>query len=128
MPLSDLKEAGKTFSDTIKESKHASAELRENVKTVRRARFGTLATGFALTFIFAVLGTGVGFYFWCEKRVEEESNYYINLVSGNNEVVFELAKYKRQLILETDADGSKLLGMKNAEGETRKNYGVIKFK
>ena len=128
MPLSDLKEAGKTFSDAINESKHASAELRENVKTVRRARFGTLATGFALTFIFAVLGTWGFFYSRSERRIEEARADYVRMISDNDRILSELAKSKRELFLANDADGSKILGMENAKGETWKKTGVIVFK
>ena len=49
LPLSDLKEAGTTFFDAIKNSEYASAELRDNVKYVRRARFRTLAVAFVLS-------------------------------------------------------------------------------
>ena len=128
MPLSDLKEAGKTFTDAIKESKHASAELRENVKTVRRARFGTIATCAAIVVISIVCGTGSFFYYRSERRIEEARGYYVRMISGNDRIVSELAKSKRELILTTDTDGSKLLGMKNAKGETRNKHGVIVFK
>ena len=128
LPLSDLAEAGETFSEAIRESEHACAELRENVKTVRRARFGTLATGFALTFIFAILGTGWFFYSWSERRIDEARGFYIRMISGNNRIVSELAKSKRELILQHEKDGSKLLAIEKATGETRNNHGIIKFK
>ena len=128
LPLSDLAEADETFSEAIRESNHASEELRENVKEVRRARFGTLAVGFALTFIFAILGTGGYFYSWSERRIDEMRSYYIREISGNNRIVEELAKSKRMLIFETDTDGTKILAMKNAKGHTSNNHGVIEFK
>jgi len=128
MPLSDLKEAGKTFSAAVKNSEQASAELRTNVKYIRQARFRTLATGFALTFIFAILGTAGIFYSWSERRIDEARTYYIRQISGNNEVVSELAKHKRTLIWNIHDDGSRLLGIENATGETWGNHGIIKLK
>ena len=98
------------------------------LRAIRRARFRTLATGFALTFIFAVLGSWGFFYSWSERRIDDARVYYINQISKNNIVVSELAKAKRELIFATDDDGSKLLGIENATGLTRNNYGVIKFK
>ena len=128
LPLSDLAEAGETFSDAIRESNYASDELRENMKAVRRARFGTLAVGFALTFIFAILGTGGYFYSWSERRIDEMRSYYIREISGNHRIVEELAKSKRELILQYEKDGSKYLVMENAIGMTNNKHGVIVFK
>ena len=128
LPLSDIREAGIAFSEAINESKHASAELRKNVKTVRRARLGTLTACFALTFIFAVLGVGCHFYFWSERRIDEARDMYIRMISGNHRIVKELAEANRELVLTYDNDGSKILGMDNATGETRNKAGIIKFK
>ena len=128
MPLADLKEAGKIFSDAVNKGRQASAELRENVTAVRQARFRTLAVGFVITLIFAVLGTGVGFYFWSEKRIDEMQAFYIREISGNQEVVTELSKSKRRLMLQKNDDGTKYLIMEKATGLTSDNHGVIKFK
>jgi len=68
------------------------------------------------------------FYSWSERRIEEESNYYVRVISNNNRIVSELAKSKRELFITNAKDGSKLLGMEDATGETRNNHGVIKFK
>ena len=125
MPLSKLKEAGKTFSAAVKEGEQASAELRENVRTVRRARFRTIATCAAVAVMFIILGVWGFFYSWSERRIEEEREYYIRQISGNDRIVSELAKSKRELILTTDYDGSKLLGMDKATGLTRNNHGVF---
>jgi len=55
-------------------------------------------------------------------------SYYIREISGNNKIVEELAKSKRGLILQYEKDGSKLLAIEKATGETRNNHGVIVFK
>jgi cell division septum initiation protein DivIVA len=128
MPLSDLKEAGEIFSDAIRESEQASEELRENVKVAWKMRFRALAVCFALTFLFGVLGSGMGFYFWSQKRIDDMQTYYIREISGNNQIVSELAESKRKLILQKDEDGSKFLVMENATGLTSNKRGVIKFK
>jgi cell division septum initiation protein DivIVA len=128
MPLSDLKKAGKTFSEAVRESEQASAELRENVKTIKRARFRTLAVAFALTFIFAILGTGGFFYSWSERRIEDWRVHYLRQIADNHNIVLRLSESNRRLIWATNDDGSKLLVMENATGETRNNHGVIKFR
>ena len=135
LPLSDLEKAGEIFLDAVHESEQASAELRENVETARQARFRTLAVGFALTFIFAVLGTGIGFYFWSEHRIEEARFYYVRLISGNNEVISELAESKRELRIVPITDdpkkkGYKRLVMNNAldAWQSTSGNGVIEFK
>jgi len=78
--------------------------------------------------MFIILGVWGFFYSWSERRIEEARAYYIRQISGNDRIVSELAKSKRELILTTDYDGSKLLGMDKATGLTRNNHGVIKFK
>jgi hypothetical protein len=128
MPLSDLEEAGRTFSAAIRESEYASAELRANVKAVKRARFRTIATCAAVAVVFIILGTWGFFYSWSERRIEEARSYYVRQISGNDRIISELAKSKRELILTTDTDGSKLLAIEKATGLTRNNYGVIRFK
>jgi len=128
MPLSDLKEAGKIFSGAVKEGKRASAELRENVKHVRRARFRVVAAWAAVAAIFLILGTAAVCYSLNERRIEELRTYYIRQISSNDKVVSELAKYKRTLIWQINDDGSKMIGIENATGETWNKHGVIKFK
>ena len=128
MPLADLTKAGKTFSEAIRESEQASANLRANIKTIRRASFNVIATCAAVAVIFVFLGTWGFFYSWSERRIEEYRIFYLREISGNNRIVSELAKSKRELFLANDKDGSKLLGMEDAKGETRNNHGVIKFR
>jgi len=76
MPLSGLKEAGKVFSGAVKEGKQASAELRENVKHVRRARFRMVAAWAAIAAIFIIMGTAAVCHSLNERRIEEMRTYY----------------------------------------------------
>jgi hypothetical protein len=112
MPLSDLKKAGKTFSDAVEEGRRASAELRANVKTVRRARFGTMATCGAVAAIFIILGTWGFFYSWSERRIDEWRAYYVREISGNDRIVSELSKSRRELkrIFQMATGGNSLCG------------------
>ena len=131
MPLADLKEAGEIFSKAIKEGLHASAELRENVKSVRRARFRVVAAWGAVAAIFIILGTAGFFYSWSERRIEQvrvSYSRYVSEILNNNDIVSELEKSGRRLILQKEADGTKLLVMENAAGQTNKKNGIIKFK
>ena len=114
--------------NAVEESRQASDVLRANVETVRRAHFGTIATCAAVAAVFIILGTWGLFYSWSERRIEDARVYYVRQISGNHRIVSELAESNRELILTTDRDGSKLLGMENATGLTRNNHGVIKFK
>ena len=129
MPLSDLEKAGKTFSNAVQESQYASAELRENMTTIKRARFRIVAAWAAVATIFIILGTWGFFYSWSERRIEEKRIHYVHLIADNNDVVLKLSESNRRLILTTDSkDGSNLIGLENATGETRSNHGVIKFR
>jgi len=128
MPLSDLKEAGEIFSDAVKKGKQASAELRENVKHVRRARFRVVAAWAAVAAIFIILGTVSFFYSWSERRIDAMQTYYIREISGNNEVVKELVNSKRRLFLQKNDDGTKFIFMENAKGFSDKTRGVIEYK
>ena len=131
MPLADLKEAGEIFSDAVKKGKQASAELRENVKTVRRARFRVVVAWAAVAAIFIILGTAGFFYSWSERRIEQVRiaySRYVSEIVNNNDIVSELEKSRRRLFLQKETDGTKLLIMENAAGQTNKNNGIIKFR
>ena len=129
LPLSELKEAGKTFADTIAASNQASAELRNNIRVAGWTRIGVIAAA-ALVVIVA---SWLVFHFRYESRLEEARRDVIGKVieqiEDNQAVLNELAKANRRLELSRSESGTKLLAVSNAKGYTSTSKaGVIEFK
>ena len=129
LPISELKEAGKTFSDTIAASNQASGELRNNIKVARRTQIGVIACA-ALSMIFA---SWLVFHFqyaaWLEESRRNAIGRVIEQVDDNRAILNELALANRRLELTRSESGTKFLAISNARGYTSTaNSGVIEFK
>jgi len=129
LPLSELKEAGKTFSDTIAASNAASSELRNNINVARRTQIGVIACA-ALSMIFA---SWLVFHFrytsWLEESRRAAIGKVIEQIDDNRAVLNELALANRRLELSRSESGAKTLAISNAEGYTSTaKAGVIVFK
>ena len=129
LPLSDLKEAGKTFSGVVAENRQISKVLCENAVVGRRVHYGII-TGICLI---AVLASWVFFHFRYEARFTENRisalNSLIQQVEQNKDVLFELSKANRRIELHYADNGNKRLAVRNAEGYTStEKAGVIEFK
>jgi signal transduction histidine kinase len=129
LPLSELKEAGKTLTDTIAASNQASAELRNNIKVAGLTRIGVIAAATLVVIVASWLVT----HFHYESRFEKARlsvvSRVIEQVEDNQAILNELAKANRRLELSRSESGTKLLAISNAKGYTSTSKaGVIKFK
>ena len=129
LPLSALKEAGKTFTETIAASNQASAELRNNIRIAGWTRIGVIA---AATFV-VIIASWLVIHFQYESRFEKARlsvvSRVIEQVEDNQAILNELAKANRRLELSRSESGTKLLAISNARGYTSTSKaGVIEFK
>ena len=129
LPLSELKEAGKTFTDTIAESNRASAELRNDIKVAGLTRIGVIA---AAT-LAVILASWLVIYFLYQSRFENERlsvvGIVVDQVENNQAILSELSRANRKLELSYNESGQKLLTISNARGYTSTSKeGVIAFK
>jgi phage-related protein len=129
LPLDELKEAGKTFTDTIAAGNQAAAELRKNIKITNWTRTGAIA---AATLV-VIVASWLVIYFHYQSRFEKARlsvvNRVIEQVDDNRAVLDELAKANRRLELSRSESGTKLLAISNAKGYTSTSKaGVIEFK
>ena len=125
LPLANLSEAGRVFTDAVESGKEAAAELRNNIKIIRRAHY----RNFALAAVSLILVFWVFIYGWYELRLERERAAFVSQFEDNRAILLELAKSRRRLELTTGEKGSRLLIMRDATGWTSKDkHGVIEFK
>ena len=125
LPLAELTEAGKVFSDVVASGRQASSELNKNLKAIRRAHY----FAYALAAVALVLVFWAYTHFRYETRLEKERAAIVAQVDGNQAVLLELARSKRRLELANGEKGSKMLVIRNATGWTSAgNHGVIEFK
>ncbi|MDR0841845.1 MAG: hypothetical protein LBP68_00305 [Acidobacteriota bacterium] len=127
LPLDALSQAGKTFSAAVAASNQASADLRKNIKVIRRAH----RRAYALAACSVILAFWVYIHFQYERKVTEARAAILADVQGNQAVLSELAKARRTLELVTkDKDPRRrLLFMKDAKGwTTTEKHGVIEFR
>ena len=127
LPLSDLAEAGKVFSEALAASNQASAELRANVRNIRRAHWRAYAL--AACSVIAVFWIGIHYLY--RQQLEQERVAVIAQIEGNRDVLLELARSNRNLELIYDEKDPelKLLSMKDATGWTSTGKrGVIEFR
>ena len=129
LPLSELKNAGKTFADAISATNQASVELRKNVKVAGWTRIGAIAS----TAIAVIFASWVFFHYryeaWLEDARRDAISRVVEQVEVNQAVIEELAKANRRLELSHSESGTKLLAVSKAKGYTSTaNAGVIEFK
>lgn len=129
LPLSDLKEAGKTFSTVVAENRQISQTLRENAASGRRLQYKAIG----LAVVFAVLASWSFFYFWYKSMLESErltaANAAIQQVERNRDILDELSRVNRTMEFLYGEKGEKLLAISDASCYTSiKNSGVIQFK
>jgi len=125
IPLSTIQEAGNVFSNAIATGKQATEELKSNLKIMRRVHLWSFAVAaFCLVAIFCISA-----HFWYKDRFEKHCALVISQAAHNQDVLLELALSKRKLEVAVDANGAKLLVMKNAKGwSSLNNSGVIEYK
>jgi hypothetical protein len=129
LPLSDLKEAGKTFSTVVAENSQISEVLRKNAIIGKRVQYGMIAGACLL----AILASWIFFYFRYEAQITETRistvNRVVRQIEHNQEILYELSKANRTLELQYGEKGEKYLGISNAKGYTSTgNAGFIEFK
>ena len=123
--LADLEKVNKVFANTIKTSKRASAELQKNIKYMQWRHY----RAFMLAVFFVILGLWSYIHLQYVQRFNEQCAVIASQAEHNSDIIFELAKANRRIELTTDANGSKLLSIRNAKAwVSTDKRGVIEFK